>query len=107
MPLRRRRGDAEGCRGLLDGQPYEIAEFHQLGLLRLDADAETLHASLRGLRAALERSGGSLVILRRPADMAPLDAWGDLGDTQALMRAIKQQLDPRGTLNPARFAGGI
>ncbi len=36
MPLRRRRGDAEGFRGLLDGQPHEIAEFHQLGLLRLD-----------------------------------------------------------------------
>jgi glycolate oxidase FAD binding subunit len=78
-----------------------------LGLLRLDGTAETLHASLQELRAVLERGGGSLVILGRPSDMATLDAWGEAGDAQPLMRAIKQQLDPRGTLNPARFAGGI
>jgi len=78
-----------------------------LGLLRLDGATEQLHAALQELRAVLERGGGSLVILRRPSDMAPLDAWGEAGDAQPLMRAIKQQLDPSGTLNPARFAGGI
>ena len=78
-----------------------------LGLLRLDGTAEALHASLEELRAALERGGGSLAILRRPADMPPLDAWGDAGDSLALMRAIKQQLDPRDTLNGGRFVGGI
>jgi glycolate oxidase FAD binding subunit len=62
---------------------------------------------LQELRAVFERGGGSLVVLRRPADMTPLDAWGDTGDAKAVMRAIKQQLDPRGTLNPGRFAGGI
>lgn len=84
-----------------------VVQATGLGLLRFDGAADDLHASLRELRAVLERSGGSLVILRRPADMAPLDTWGEAGDTQAVMRAIKQQLDPRGTLNPARFAGGI
>ncbi len=78
-----------------------------LGLLRLDGTAEAVHASLEELRGALERGGGSLVILRRPADMAPLDAWGEASDSLALMRAIKQQLDPRGTLNGGRFVGGI
>jgi glycolate oxidase FAD binding subunit len=84
-----------------------VVQATGLGLLRLDGAANALHASFQELRAVLERAGGSLVILRRPADMAPLDAWGDAGDAQAVMRAIKQQLDPRGTLNPARFAGGI
>jgi glycolate oxidase FAD binding subunit len=84
-----------------------VVQATGLGLLRFDGAADALHASLRELRAVIERSGGSLVILRRPADMAPLDAWGEAGDAQAVMRAIKQQLDPRGTLNPARFAGGI
>jgi len=84
-----------------------VVQATGLGLLRLDGAAEALHASLQELRAVLERGGGSLVILRGPTDMAPLDAWGDAGDAQALMRAIKQRLDPRGTLNPARFAGGI
>jgi glycolate oxidase FAD binding subunit len=83
-----------------------VVQATGLGLLRLGA-AEQLHAALQELRAVLERGGGSLVILRRPPDMAPLDAWGEAGDAQALMRAVKQQLDPRATLNPARFAGGI
>jgi glycolate oxidase FAD binding subunit len=58
---------------------------------------------LQELRAAVEREGGSLVILTRTS----LDAWGSVGDTLPLMRALKQQLDPKGTLNPGRFAGGI
>jgi glycolate oxidase FAD binding subunit len=39
--------------------------------------------------------------------MPPLDAWGEPGDALPLMRAVKQQFDPKGTLNPGRFVGGI
>jgi len=84
-----------------------VVQATGIGLLRLDGATEALHATLEELRAVLERAGGSLVILRRPAGMATLDAWGDAGDAQALMRAIKQRMDPSATLNPARFAGGI
>jgi glycolate oxidase FAD binding subunit len=56
------------------------------------------------LRRVIERSGGSLVIMR---DAGGLDAWGTAGDTLPLMRALKQQFDPRGVLNPGRFVGGI
>jgi len=59
---------------------------------------------MRELRAAIERNGGSLVIMR---DAGGLDAWGTAGDTLPLMRALKQQFDPRGVLNPGRFVGGI
>jgi glycolate dehydrogenase FAD-binding subunit len=90
-----------------DVQWSAVVQATGLGLLRLDGPAEALRASLEELRAALERDGGSLVILQRPAEMAPLDAWGNTGDAQALMRAIKQQLDPNGTLNRGRFVGGI
>jgi glycolate oxidase FAD binding subunit len=55
------------------------------------------------LRAAIERDGGSLVILGRTT----LDAWGSPGDALPLMRAVKEQLDPKRTLNPGRFVGGI
>jgi glycolate oxidase FAD binding subunit len=58
---------------------------------------------LQGLRTAIEQDGGSLVILGR----TELDAWGSPGDALPLMRAVKQQLDPKGTLNPGRFVGGI
>jgi glycolate oxidase FAD binding subunit len=58
---------------------------------------------LEGLRPELERAGGSLIILRGPRN----DAWGAPGDTLPLLRAVKAQFDPKGTLNPGRFVGGI
>jgi glycolate oxidase FAD binding subunit len=53
-------------------------------------------------------SNASLVVQRCPTWLKEsLDVWGDPGDGLGLMRAIKQQLDPRGTLNPGRYVGGI
>jgi glycolate oxidase FAD binding subunit len=62
---------------------------------------------MRELRTELERGSGSLIVLHRPAGIAPLDAWGNAGDALPLMRAVKQQFDPKSTLNPGRFVGGI
>jgi FAD/FMN-containing dehydrogenase len=45
--------------------------------------------------------------LRQPPGRAPIDAWGDPGDTLPLMRSIKQRFDTKSTLNPGRFVGGI
>jgi glycolate oxidase FAD binding subunit len=78
-----------------------------IGWLRLESAPENLHALLSDLRFELEASGGSLVAFHQPAGMAPLDAWGKAGDAQPLMRAVKNQFDPRNTLNPGRFVGGI
>lgn len=60
--------------------------------------------NLGELRKKVESSGGSLVLMSRRDGM---DAWGTPGDTLPLMRAIKQRFDPRGTLNPGVFLGGI
>jgi glycolate oxidase FAD binding subunit len=84
-----------------------VTQATGIGWLRLDGLPDHLHAALRELRAELEREGGSLVILHRPAGIAAIEAWGNAGDALALMRAVKQQFDPKGTLNPGRFAGGI
>jgi len=59
------------------------------------------------LRGELENQGGSVVALHRPEKMAAFDAWGSAGDALPLMKAVKQQLDPKNTLNPGRFVGGI
>jgi glycolate oxidase FAD binding subunit len=67
-----------------------------IGYANFDGDLE-------GLRTAMERDGGSLVILSR----SKLDAWGSPGDALPLMRAVKEQFDPKRTLNPGRFVGGI
>lgn len=60
--------------------------------------------ALTHLRRAVEDDGGSLVLL---TPVAGLDAWGPAGDAQKLMRAVKQQFDPKSTLNPGRFVGAI
>ncbi|HKM91085.1 MAG TPA: FAD-binding oxidoreductase [Candidatus Acidoferrales bacterium] len=79
-----------------------------LGWLRLDApQPEGLHAALVELRNEFERDAGSLFVAHRPAGMARLDAWGSPGDSFPVMLRVKQQFDPRGTLNPGRFVGGI
>lgn len=69
----------------------------------------SLDAPLRELRAQVESDGGSLMRVRAAAHgAAPQeDAWGEAGDALPLMRALKHQLDPRSTLNPGRFVGGI
>lgn len=78
-----------------------------LGWLRLEGRPDDLHRTLTTLRAEIERIGGSLVLLHRPATLPPLDAWGTPGDSLGLMKAVKRQLDPANTLNPGRFLGGI
>jgi glycolate oxidase FAD binding subunit len=67
-----------------------------IGYAQFDAD-------LGQLRAAIEKDGGSLTIL----GPSKLDAWGSPGDALPLMRAVKEQFDPKSTLNPGRFVGGI
>jgi len=85
-----------------------VVQATGIGWLRRAAGGmKALRATIEGnggKRSGGERSGGSLVILR---DAGELDAWGTAGDTLPLMRALKQQFDPRGTLNPGRFLGGI
>jgi glycolate oxidase FAD binding subunit len=36
-----------------------------------------------------------------------VEVWGPLGSRLELSRRVKEKFDPRGTLNPGRFVGGI
>ena len=84
-----------------------VAQATGLGTLRLEGEVNRLSGAVEQLRAKVEGYDGSLMILHRPTAFASLDAWGNPGDALPLMRAVKQQLDPKGTLNPGRFVGGI
>jgi glycolate oxidase FAD binding subunit len=84
-----------------------VAQATGIGWVRLEGAVSAIESALREFRAELERSRGSLVIARRPVGMAELDAWGNAGDSLGLMRAVKRQFDPQGTLNAGRFVGGI
>lgn len=78
-----------------------------IGILRLEAPPARLSAVIARMRAELEKGGGSLVLLDRPADICFTDAWGTAGDSLPLLQSVKNRLDPKGTLNPGRFVGGI
>ena len=69
--------------------------------------APAIQQVLHTLRPEIEHVGGSLAVLHRPTAMPAIDAWGSGGDAFPLMLRVKQQFDPRGTLNPGRFIGGI
>jgi len=78
-----------------------------LGWIRLEGKPAALRGALQLLRVEMESHGGSLVALYRPEKMPAFDAWGAAGDSLSLMKAVKQQLDSKNTLNPGRFVGGI
>jgi glycolate oxidase FAD binding subunit len=78
-----------------------------IGWLRLEGKPGALRGALQELRGELEGQDGSLVALHRPDNMAAFDTWGTAGDALPLMKAVKQQLDPKNILNPGRFVGGI
>jgi glycolate dehydrogenase FAD-binding subunit len=69
------------------------------------ADVGPLLARVREGLAALE---ATCVVEHAPAEAkAGLDVWGDVGPALGPMRRLKEELDPRGILNPGRFVGGI
>ena len=63
------------------------------------------------LRAFVRGEGGSLVLEACPTAAkigeSGIDPWGDAGSGFPVMRALKENLDPKGTLNPGRFVGRL
>ncbi len=80
---------------------------HGLLDLSLTGDATAKSAFVGELRAAALAAKGSLVVTEgAPEVIATLDPWGP-SPALDLMRRVKAEFDPRGTLNPGRFIGGI
>ena len=66
------------------------------------------HALVERLRAEATGLGGTLVVEQAAPDVKPgLDLWGGGIEALALMKRVKQTLDPQGVLSPGRFVGGI
>jgi glycolate oxidase FAD binding subunit len=83
------------------GHGHALLRWHELST----GEAVRL---LRDLRRQAKACGSNLVIWRAPVDVrSQVDVWGDAGEGVGLMRRIKAQFDPQGTLNPGRFVGGI
>jgi glycolate oxidase FAD binding subunit len=75
------------------------------------AQAGRLAALVSRLRTFARGEGGSLVVEAAPAAARQgpdaIDPWGEVGSGFPVMRALKQNLDPGGTLNPGRFVGRL
>jgi glycolate oxidase FAD binding subunit len=65
-------------------------------------------AAVSALREFAARSRGHLVLEAASARVKrSVDVWGPVGTSLPLMQRIKAAFDPRGILNPGRFAGGL
>jgi glycolate oxidase FAD binding subunit len=70
--------------------------------------AETLGPGLRALQGTLaHRWRSSVVLACAPELKTGLPLWGADPPAIDVMRTIKRQFDPAGTLNPGRFVGGL
>jgi glycolate oxidase FAD binding subunit len=69
-----------------------------------DLTAADAVAMLKGLTEEALTAGGNIVLPRCPTEWKrELPVWGAPRNDLALMRQVKQQLDPRGLFNPGRF----
>jgi glycolate dehydrogenase FAD-binding subunit len=93
----------------LDGARMILHPLLGVGFLAgAPGNAAALPAALDRSRAALVRAGGALTVARCPDALRPgIDAWGPSPPAIALMRRLKERLDPHARLSPGRFVGGI
>ena len=110
--LATRLGPALGEARAALGADAVITACAPLGVLRAaprTEDPAPLVQAIERLRAFVAVDDGSVVIERGSAALrAAVDPWGPVAPGPLeLMRALKRELDPRGTLNPGRFVGGI
>lgn len=67
-----------------------------------------LAEAVSALRVAIAALGGTTVIEAAPLTVkTTAGVWGPTRPDFRLMRALKDQFDAKGTLNPGRFVGGI
>jgi glycolate oxidase FAD binding subunit len=80
---------------------------HGLVFARLSGPDAVLVGAVERLREAATAGRGSLVVADgSPALAGQLDVWGP-SPALDVMRRVKAQFDPNGTLNPGRFVGRI
>ena len=80
-----------------------------IGHIAMWGDSDKVYGTHHDFFSEVHNGGGSLVLQNRPAGSRALGVWGVPAESSAhkVMHAVKQQFDPRGTLNPGRFVDRI
>ncbi|MDP3062859.1 MAG: FAD-binding oxidoreductase [Chloroflexota bacterium] len=94
--------------GVMVGPGYgglRLLCYPRVGGTNLAEEARRLAASFHQRVQAL---GGYAVVESCPPEVKQgLDVWGDVPGGLEVMRRLKAELDPLGTLNPGRYVGGL
>lgn len=104
---------AQSIRAIQDGngsefQPQILSDAPTGTLWVAEPERRTSPQQFADLLSLAQRCGGHAVMLAAPPDLkGDIDVWGPPPNTLALMRAIKNQFDPKAVLNPGRFVGGL
>lgn len=80
------------------------------GIIRAvwDGRDDAAIAFINRQRAAVQKLGGTLFVEKASASIRQhVDAWGEAGAGERLMKTVKEKFDPQGILNPGRFVAGI
>ncbi len=100
--------ESAGLRAMLWGRALNGICY--AAIFGADSSPAAVKSAIEMLRRRLsDRSSSVVVESCPPAVKEGLDVWGGTVDPVALniMKSIKRQFDPRTTLNPGRFVGGI
>jgi len=91
------------------GLPYTLLTHTGNGVTLLnllagqDDGAKAVEAA-NNLFAACQKLSGNMIVLRCPAGLkSKLPVWGQPGAGLMVMKRIKQEVDPKGVMNPGRF----
>jgi glycolate oxidase FAD binding subunit len=95
----------------LAGAGFLLSATVSAGIIRCimrPAPGSATLAAIEAARAVIERHGGTMQVEHAPPSIKRgLDVWGPPRDDFAIMRRIKEEFDPRGTLAPGRFVGRL
>ena len=93
--------------GGLDALGATCIAYPTAGVVRASSP-EASEPVVERLRAAARAADATMVIeTAPPALKQAIDVFGEPPPSVALMRAVKQQFDPKGTLSPGRFVGRL
>jgi glycolate oxidase FAD binding subunit len=77
-------------------------------LVQVDGEAAAIADLIQHIRPLVRTPAGHLSVLSAPAAVtAAVPVWDELGAATGIMRAVKAQFDPHGTLCPGGGPGGL